>query len=129
MNVFASARSLTFAAMLAFAAPAAAQPAVQAYAGDWEGVLQAGPQKLRLALHLKTDAGQTIAVLDSLDQGVSMTSTAVKTDNGELGILFIAAGGELKGKLSADGKTIAGSWVQGLALPLTLTRKPGPAHQ
>jgi hypothetical protein len=129
MNVFASARNLTFAAMLAFAAPAVAQPAIQAYAGDWEGVLQAGPQKLRLALHLKTDAGQTIAVLDSLDQGVSMTSTAVKTDNGELGILFIAAGGELKGKLSADGKTIAGSWVQGLALPLTLTRKAGPAHQ
>jgi len=129
MKVFASASSLTFAAMLALAAPAAAQPAVQAYAGDWEGVLQAGPQKLRLALHLKTDAGQTTAVLDSLDQGMSMTSTAVKTDNGELGILFIQAGGELKGKLSADGKTIAGSWVQGLALPLTLTKKAGPAHQ
>jgi hypothetical protein len=129
MNVLASARSLAFATMLAFAAPAVAQTAVQAYVGDWEGVLQAGPQKLRLALHLKTDEGQTTAVLDSLDQGMSMTSTAVKADNGELGILFIAAGGELKGKVSADGKTINGSWNQGLSMPLTLTRKAAaPSH-
>jgi hypothetical protein len=110
------------AVMLALAAPAAAQT-VDAYAGDWEGVLHAGPQNLRLELHLKTAGGETTATLDSLDQGISMPATGVKIEGGELGILFLAAGGELKGNISSDGKTIAGSWSQGVSLPLTLTRK------
>ena len=113
-------RGVAFAAALAIAAPAAAQ----AYDGDWEGVLHAGPQNLRLELHVKTDAGQTSAVLDSLDQGMSIPATGVKTENGELGILFLSVGAELKGKLSPDGKTITGSWTQNQSLPLTLTKKP-----
>ena len=47
----------------------------------------------------------------------------MKTDGGELSILFLAIGGELKGKLSPDGKTIIGSFTQGATLPLTLTKK------
>ena len=116
-------RAVALAALLAVAAPAAAQTSPQAYDGDWEGVLHAGPQNLRLELHLKTEDGQTKAQLASLDQGISMPSTGVKVEDGELGILFLAAGGELKGKLSADGKSIVGSWTQGVSLPLTLTRK------
>lgn len=112
--------------MLAVSTPTAAQT-VDAYAGDWEGVLHAGPKNLRLELHLKTGAGQTIATLDSLDQGVSTQTTAVKVEDGELGILFLAAGGELKGKISADGRSIVGSWTQGPPLPLTLTRRAAPA--
>jgi hypothetical protein len=112
-------RGVALAAALAIAGPAAAQ----AYDGDWEGVLHAGPQNLRLELHVKTDAGQTSAMLDSLDQGMSVPSTGVKTENGELGILFLSLGGELKGKLSPDGKTLTGSWTQNQTLPLTLTRK------
>ena len=111
---------LALAAALAFAGPAAAQTP---YDGDWEGVLQAGPQKLRLELHIKTEGGRTGAVLASLDQGITMPSTAVKVEDGELGILFLAAGAELKGKVSPDGKTITGSWTQGTPLPLTLSRK------
>ena len=114
------------AVVLALAAVAGAQT-VDAYAGDWEGVLHAGPQNLRLVLHLKTNAGETTATLDSLDQGISMPATGVKVEGGELGVLFLAAGGELKGKISADGKTIVGSWTQGTALPLTLTRKAAAA--
>jgi hypothetical protein len=40
---------------------------------------------------------------------------------------LFCAGGELKGKLSSDGKTINGSWTQGTSLPLTLTRKAAAA--
>jgi hypothetical protein len=110
------------AAVLALATPAAAQ-AVDAYVGDWEGVLHAGPRNLRLELHLKTSGGETTAMLDSLDQGISAPATGVKVEEGELGVLFLPLAGELKGKLSADGKTITGSWTQGISLPLTLTRK------
>jgi hypothetical protein len=116
-------RNVAIAAVLALAAPVAAQTSIQSYVGDWEGVLNAGAQNLRLALHVEADDGRPSAVLDSLDQGISMSATAVKVENGELGALFLAAGAELKGKLSADGRTIVGSWTQDAALPLTLTRK------
>jgi hypothetical protein len=91
-------------------------------------VLHAGPRNLRLELHLQANAGQPTATLDSLDQGVSMPATGIKVEGGELGILFLAAGGELKGKISPDGKSIVGSWTQGMSLPLTLTRKAPAAH-
>jgi hypothetical protein len=122
MNFSSSVRhvSLALAASLLLAAPAMAQ----AFDGDWAGVLQAGPQKLRLLLHVKTAGGETTAVLDSLDQGASLPATAVKTDGGELNILFLSAGGELKAKLTPDGQALTGSWVQGATLPLTLTKQP-----
>lgn len=112
---------VTVLAAAALAGPAAAQ--APSYDGDWAGTLEAGAQKLRLELHMKTVGGQETAVLDSLDQGSTIPATAVKTDGGELSVLFLAVGGELKGKLSPDGKTLTGSWTQGATLPLTLTRK------
>jgi hypothetical protein len=123
MKVSTLVRSLVFAAALAAAAPVAAQPAVQPYVGDWEGVLQAGERKLRLELHLQNEDGQATAMLESLDQGISAPATGVKVEDGELGVLFLPLGGELRGKLSADGKTLTGSWTQGVSLPLTMTRK------
>ena len=114
------------ALVLALATAAAAQT-VDAYAGDWEGVLHAGARNLRLEFHLTTNAGETAATLASLDQGISAPATAVKIESGELGVLFLPLGGELKGKLSADGKTINGSWTQGTSVPLTLTRKAASA--
>lgn len=121
MNLVSSARRIGLAliATLALAGPALAQ----AYDGDWAGTLEAGGQKLRLELHLKTEAGTATAVLNSLDQGSVIPATAVKTDGGELSILFLAVGGELTGKLSPDGKTITGTWKQGGTLPLVLTKK------
>lgn len=111
---------LSLAATLALASPAMAQ----SYDGDWTGTLQAGPQKLRLALHVKTEKDGLTAVLDSLDQGATIPATAAKADGGELSILFLAVGGELKAKLSPDGQSLVGSWSQGATLPLTLTKQP-----
>jgi len=119
-------RRILAAGLAATALFAAGAARSQTYDGDWEGVLQAGPQKLRLELHVKTQGGATTALLDSLDQGSTIPSTAVKVENGELGILFLAIGGELTGKLPPDGKSIVGAWTQGLKIPLTLTRKPAP---
>jgi hypothetical protein len=112
-------------AWMALAAALIATPALAGpYDGDWAGVLDAGGRKLRLELHVKTDANGQTAVLESLDQGITAGSAAVKTDGGQLSILFIdPVSGELTGKLSADGKQIVGSWTQGTSLPLTLTKK------
>jgi len=122
MKLIAAARrfGLAVAALFALAAPALAQT----YDGDWAGALKAGDQTLRLVLHVTTKDGTTTAVLDSLDQGASLDASAVKVDGGELNVLFLSAGGELKAKLAADGKTLSGVWVQGASLPLTLTKQP-----
>jgi hypothetical protein len=110
---------IALAATLALASPAMAQ----AYDGDWSGSLAAGAQTLRLVLHVTKGADGLTAVLDSVDQDSTIPGTAVKTDGGELSILFLAVGGELTAKLSPDGQTLAGTWKQGATLPLTLTKR------
>jgi hypothetical protein len=111
--------ALGCAAALAIVSSAAAQ----GHDGDYAGVLDApgGPQ-LHLVLHLKTSAANTDAVLDSVDQNASIPASAVKMDGDKMSILFLAVGGELEGAFASDGKTFSGSWKQGLAVPLTLTR-------
>ena len=125
MNLAATRRAMIgLAAAFALTGPAWAQPPMaQTYDGDWAGTLKAGNQNLRLELHLKTANGVTAGELNSLDQDAVIPATAVKTDGGELSIMFLAVGGELKAKLSPDGKTLDGTWSQGASLPLTLTRK------
>ena len=105
------------------AGPAFAQAPAHPYDGDWAGTLEVGGQKLRLELHVKSDAAATTAVIDSLDQGATIPATAVKTEGGQLSVLFLSIGGELTGKLSPDGTQIVGTWAQGNNLPLTLTKK------
>jgi hypothetical protein len=106
------------------AALLAGPAAAQAYDGDWTGALSVNGQTLHLELHVKTEGGKATAELNSVDQGAIIPATAVKTDGGELSILFLSIGGELTGKLSTDGNQIVGSFAQGATLPLTLTKKP-----
>jgi len=119
--VILAARAALIATLLA-AAPAVAQPA-SAYNGDWTGALTAGGQTLHLVLHVKTEGATQTAELDSLDQGATVPASAIKTDGGQVSILFLSVGGEFAGKLSEDGKTITGTWTQGGAAPLVLTKK------
>lgn len=96
----------------------------QAYDGVWAGALAVpnGPT-LRLELTVKTANNETTAELNSLDQGAVIPATAVKTDGGQLSTLFLGVGAEYTAKLSADGKSLVGTFTQGGSLPLTLTRK------
>ena len=117
--------SLTRQLGLALAIGAIAGTAgAQVYDGAWEGVLTAGGPRLHLVLHVKTTGGATTAVLDSVDQNASIPASAVKTDAGQLDILFLPIMGELKSKLSPDGQILTGTWSQGKDLPLVLTKKP-----
>ena len=116
--------ALGCAAALLVASPAFAQ----GHDGDYAGVLKAGPQSFHMVLHVATDKSGTTAVLDSIDQDVSIPAAAYKADGDKASILFLAIGGELEGQFSPDNKTFNGAWKQGLALPITLSRvEPSPA--
>ena len=119
--------SVALASALTLAAPAAGQPA-KAYEGDWAGILTDGVRAVHVVLHVKSGADSLTAIMDDPDEGLTLPATAIKTDGGEFSALFLQAGGELKGKLSADGGTLEGSWSKGTPIPLKLTRQAPAAH-
>jgi hypothetical protein len=110
-------------ATAALLAGTAAAQAPQAYDGVWAGALNAGGQTLHLELTIKTVGGETTGEINSLDQGATIPASAVKTDGGQLSVLFLAVGAEYTAKLSADGKSLTGSFTQGGTIPLTMTKK------
>jgi non-heme chloroperoxidase len=94
-------------------------------AGDWQGILKVGPStSLRLVLHItKSDAGGWEAKFYSIDQspdGIAITSVALQGLDFRISIDPMHVG--FVGKLSADGKSINGTWTQGQALPLDFQR-------
>ena len=99
----------------------------QTFAGTWQGALkipQAPNGELRTVVKISTtDADKLAAVFYSIDQnGQPISASTVTATGSNLKMTFIPLNGTFEGKLSADEKTIAGTWSQGAALPLTLTR-------
>jgi serine-type D-Ala-D-Ala carboxypeptidase/endopeptidase len=126
---------LLAAGVLGCAAPAqVAQPsaagAAGVAAGIWLGTLDAGGAKLRIQLRLQ--AGGQQCALDSLDQqAFGIPCSNVQLSGNTLTLDVPAVNGKFAGQLSNDGQTINGTWTQGGALPLVLTRQKtaveGPA--
>jgi len=121
--LFGSVNAKTVSAQTAAANPEqnAAKPS-QEIADTWQGTLHVG-KDLRVVIKVtKADGGGYKAVFYSIDQGgqelpfskVTLDGTAVKLST-TFGISF-------EGKLSADGKSIVGNFIQGSPFPLTLTR-------
>lgn len=125
--MFAHRATRTFALGVLGSAVLWSHAAAGPFDGDWEGVLQAGPQRLRTEVHVKSDAAGLSVVLDSLDQGATIPASAAKVEDGELNALFPSITGELKMRVGANSDTLVGAWIQGPSLPLTLTRKTAPA--
>ncbi len=97
--------------------------------GVWQGTLHAG-RDLRLELKItQAAAGEYKVSFYSIDQGgqsIPVTKTAF--ENGTLTFSIDAIGGKYEGKMSADGKTITGTWTQGPnPLALNLERTPPDA--
>jgi serine-type D-Ala-D-Ala carboxypeptidase/endopeptidase len=109
------------------AAASASQAAGSVADGVWLGALHVGAQTLRLQLHL--EQGGAKCSLDSLDQkasGIPCTVAEMKGD--KLSIDVPKVGGKLSGTISADGKTLTGTWTQGgNALPLVMERQTAAA--
>jgi uncharacterized protein (TIGR03435 family) len=90
----------------------------------WQGTLGAD-QGQRIVIRITTGAkGEYRAVFYSIDRsgdGVPVSSFSV--DGSAVKMSFTMNGGTYSGRLSPDGKSIAGTWSQNSApVPLTLTR-------
>lgn len=120
-------------AVLALVVFATAVSVAQDINGDWNGTLNTGVGELRLVLHITRSANGTLkSTLDSVDQGangIPVASTTFK--DSALALKMDAINGTYDGKVSIDGKEIAGTWKQGAEFPLTFHRgslaaKPAP---
>ncbi|MDP2956256.1 MAG: hypothetical protein Q8N53_07535 [Longimicrobiales bacterium] len=81
--------------------------------------------KLRVAFNITVDAaGQRTVMMDSRDQGVKGIPVAsAELKDGAVTITVPAVAGSYAGRMSADAKSIEGTWSQGGAsLPLRLER-------
>lgn len=103
-------------------APAAAQD----IAGTWQGTLHiaAANRDLRIVTKISKGSDGTLKVIfysiDQSPQGIAAGKAAF--ENGTLKYAIDAANASYEGKMSADGKTIAGSFTQGAPIPLNFER-------
>ena len=96
----------------------------QDISASWQGTLKAGPQELRLIVEIaKDDAGGWKATMYSIDQTTNpIPVSSVTLEGANLKLTVDAVRGTYEGKVSADGDSIAGTWTQGVPLPLDLRR-------
>ena len=126
--VFAS-MNVNQATAQAAAAPAqsAAAPAKsdKGIVGDWQGTLHAPQKDLRTIVQItQAKPGELKVVLRSIDQGGQpIPASSASFDDGVFKFAIEMIEGNYEGKMSADGKSIAGSWTQGgNPTPLVLER-------
>lgn len=110
------------------AASAASPASATEIAGVWQGTLHIVQvnRDLRIVNKItKNDKGVLKVAFYSIDQGGGQSIEASKTsfDGGVLKYSIDAISGTYEGKMSADGKTIDGTWTQGpTSFPLNLVR-------
>jgi len=109
------------ACLIGAAALVSAQPA--SIEGLWQGTLNVGAVKLRLALHISRDGNGALAVkMDSIDQGGSLNASAASFANPAFH--FESPKGMIKydGTMNAEGTEIAGTFTQSATMPLVFKR-------
>jgi len=100
----------------------------QSFPGTWQGALkvpQAPNGELRIVMKISTTAGDKLAVdFYSIDQRTpAIPATTVAANGSAFKITIDRLNGVYEGRMSADAKTINGTWTQqGSPLPLNLTR-------
>jgi len=110
--------ALLFALVLALSPLATAQAPV---AGDWKGVLMG---QLHIVLHISSAKDGTLtATMDSVDQGANgIPVTTITLKDGKLSMTVDAVHGTYEGTVNKDATEIDGTWSQGQAMELNLTR-------
>jgi uncharacterized protein (TIGR03435 family) len=94
----------------------------QNLAGIWQGTLHAG-QDLRMVFKISNAEDGYTAVFHSIDQGLDLPASTISFAGSAVKMTLAKDLVIYEGKLSADGKTIAGTWTQAPnQLPLILTR-------
>jgi uncharacterized protein (TIGR03435 family) len=97
----------------------------------WQGTLHAPQKDLRTVVKItKTDAGALKVVLYSIDQGgQGIPASAASFQDGMLKYSIDMIDGSYEGKISADGKSIAGTWKQGPGSIALLLERATPATE
>jgi len=116
--------------MLLFFAFLSFQAAVlygQTLTGTWQGVLkrpQAPNGEQRIVIRVSTaEADKLAATMYFIDREATLVPSSAVTANGAgLKMSFERINGAWEGRLSADGKTLDGTWTQDEPRPLVLTR-------
>ena len=126
----------TLIALFAFVTSAAAI-APPREAGIWTGTLQAyycpgrncRPINLHLFLHVTADSAGKLGVsFDSVDQGaMGLRADNIVFKGSAFSFDIPSVQGNYQGTLSADGKSLNGTWTQGIQLPLVFTRIAAPS--
>jgi D-alanyl-D-alanine-carboxypeptidase/D-alanyl-D-alanine-endopeptidase len=93
--------------------------------GIWLGTLRDGPKSLRIQLNVKSDVtGKEFCSNDSLDQGaMGLECANVLLEGNKFSFDIPVVSGHWGGTLSADGKTLTGTWNQGRPLPLNFEKQ------
>lgn len=86
-----------------------ARPVITGLDGDWAGTITPAGATIRLVLHVTTDARGTVVSLDSPDQLAFGLPLPTLTREGQK-VRFTVNGSRFEGTLSADGRTIDGTW-------------------
>ncbi len=81
----------------------------------WQGTLHTTQRDLRIVVKIaKADAGALKVSMYSIDQGGGgLAASSASFDGGVLKFAADAIDGKYEGKMSSDGKSIAGTWKQG----------------
>jgi uncharacterized protein (TIGR03435 family) len=108
--------------MMVFAALLGSALEAQDITGNWQGTLPAGQQKVRIVFKIALENDKLKSTLRTVDQPSPPIATTITRDGSAVKITIPAINGTYEGKLSGDGKSIAGTWTQGAALPLNLAR-------
>jgi uncharacterized protein len=101
-----------------------AQTPASPVAGAWEGAIDTGAIKLRIGVAVTVQADGTLsATMDSPDQGAyGLPLNNVTFTDGVLKFALQRANGSFEGRLNGAGTEIAGTWTQGMGLPLVLKK-------
>jgi len=93
--------------------------------GVWLGTLHSAGQSLRAQIKVKSDnTGREYCALDSVDQHAFDWECAnVRLAGSDFAFDVAKVQGHWSGKLSEDGKTLAGTWTQGTSQPLNFERQ------
>jgi uncharacterized protein (TIGR03435 family) len=103
-------------------APSSSPDDASGLAATWQGTLHAG-QDIRFVFVIAKSDTAYRAVFHSIDQGLDLPVAAIRVNGTAVAMTVIADRATYDGKLSPDGATITGTWVQPPnSLPLVLTR-------
>jgi uncharacterized protein (TIGR03435 family) len=96
----------------------------QKIAGKWQGALKIPNGQLRIVIEVSSDSNKLKANFYSIDQqSPAIPASTVSYDGSIFKMTIAALNGNYEGKMSADGKSISGTWSQaGQSMTLDLAR-------